>query len=105
MQQLTLSVSRRRNQVVILRDLSLVENSATRIDLAGIAKRIVRSVFSAQASYCVGAAAVAAIWWHNLTIADAVAAGEAAALDCLLALPWGMAAIIRSWCSAKGGEL
>lgn len=99
-----MSASRRRNQVVILRDLSLVENSATRIDLAGIAKRVARCVFSVQATYCVAATAVAAIWWHNITIADAVAAGEAAALDCLLALPWGIAAIVRAWKKQKGGE-
>ncbi|WP_289747083.1 hypothetical protein [Paramuribaculum intestinale] len=84
--------------------LTVPVKGAKTAGFAATVKRIALNVFSAEASAAVAVAAVAAIWWHNLTIADAVAAGEAVAIDCMLALPWGMAAIIRSWRSAKRGE-
>lgn len=59
-------------------------------------RRIARAVFSARVSAIVAAVAIAAMWWHNITIADTIEAQEAVSLDCLLAMPWGIVRAVRA---------
>lgn len=58
--------------------------------------RIVRALFSAQVSTVVAILVVAAMWWHNISIADTLEAQRAVGLDCLCGLPWGIVWAIRA---------
>lgn len=71
-------------------------------------RRIVRALFSAKASTAVACICVAAVWWHNITIDNTIAAQEAVGFDCLMALPWGFVWAIRASRMSlpeEGGEL
>lgn len=59
-------------------------------------RRIVRAVFSAKVSAAVAIIACAAIWWHNITIANTIEAQRAVAFDCLLAMPWAFVWAFRA---------
>lgn len=58
--------------------------------------RIVRAVFSAKVSTAVAIIAGAAMWWHDLTIADTIEAQRAVGLDGLLAMPWAIVWAFRA---------
>ena len=80
-------------------------------------RNIFRALFCEKVSMAVAFVVVAAMWWHNITIDDNIAAGEQVATDCLYAMPWGIVWAIRatladfksdksstkSLCSAKKG--
>lgn len=71
-------------------------------------RRIARAVFSARVSAIVAAVTIAAMWWHNITIADTIEAQEAVGLDCLIGMPWGLVWAIRATrmpMPEEGGEL
>lgn len=53
-------------------------------------RRIVRALFGEKVSMVVGAALVIAIWWHIISIENVTEAQEAAGMDCLYAMPWGI---------------
>lgn len=59
-------------------------------------RRIVSALFSAQVSTVVAILVVAAMWWHNISIADTLEAQRAVGLDCLCGLPWGIVWAIRA---------
>lgn len=59
-------------------------------------RRIVRALFGAKVSTVVAVTVVAAMWWHNITIADTIEAQEAVAFDCLLGMPWAIVWAIRA---------
>lgn len=58
-------------------------------------RRIFSAVFSAKVSTVVAVITIAAMWWHNITIANTIEAQEAVGVDCLLAMPWGIVWAIR----------
>ena len=65
-----------------------------------------RTVFNSKVTMAVTFALISVMFYHIVTISDAVAMGEAIAKDCLCALPWGLVAATRATLSAKeGGEL
>lgn len=69
--------------------------------------RIVRAMFSAKASTVVAVIILAAMWWHNISIADTLEAQRAVGIDCLLAMPWALVWAIRASrmpMSKEGGE-
>lgn len=57
--------------------------------------RIVRAMFSPMVSTAVAVIVIAAMWWHNITIANTIEAQEAVGFDCLLGMPWGIVWAIR----------
>lgn len=57
---------------------------------------ILRVGFGTKISAVAVAMGLSAMWWHNITIADTIAAQSAVANDCLYMLPWGIAWAIRS---------
>ena len=59
-------------------------------------RRIANAMFSARVSTVVAAVTIAAMWWHNITIADTIEAQEAVGLDCLIGMPWGIVWAIRA---------
>lgn len=61
-------------------------------------RNIVRAIFCEKVSMAVAVVLVCAMWWHNITIADNIAAGEQVATDCLYAMPWGIVWAIRASC-------
>ena len=65
------------------------------INLRGVAMRAISTLFSRRVSLIVAGAVIAAIWWHNFTIADTIAAQDAVAIDCLCGLPWAIAWAVR----------
>ena len=70
-------------------------------------RSMARILFSAKVSTVVAVIVVAAIWWHNISIADTVEAQETVGLDCLAMLPWGIAWTLRTISATeikKGGE-
>lgn len=69
-----------------------------------VARKAFRAMFCEKASMAVAVALVCAMWWHIVSIDGTLAIGEAVATDCLYALPWGIAYIVRSLSSKKGGE-
>lgn len=58
--------------------------------------RIARALFSAKATAAVSVLALAAMWWHNVTVSDVMASQQAVALDAALAFPWLLTAAIRA---------
>ena len=54
-------------------------------------------------SAVVAAVALSAMWWHNITIANDIAAQEAVLADALCALPWGIVWTFRATFPAKKG--
>lgn len=72
-------------------------------------RAIFRALFCEKVSMAVAVVCVCAMWWHNITIADNIAAGEAVATDCLYALPWGIVwafrATVADFKAKKGGKL
>lgn len=73
-------------------------------------RRILRTLFSPDASLCVASLATVAMWWHIATIPGGVHMQEAVAVDCLVAFPWAAVAAIRSTVHAlrdirKGGAI
>lgn len=70
-------------------------------------RNIVKALFSAKASMAVAIVCLCAMWWHNISIADAIEAQKAIAFDAILAMPWGIAWLIRSSIrhnAQKGGK-
>lgn len=70
-------------------------------------RRIVSALFSAQVSTVVAILVVAAMWWHNISIADTLEAQRAVGFDCLLGMPWAIVWTIRATfmpMPEKGGE-
>lgn len=72
-------------------------------------RNILRVAFCEKVSMAVAAVLICFMWWHNITIEDNIAAGEAVATDCLYALPWGIVWAIRTTLSEfkaakKGGN-
>lgn len=59
-------------------------------------RRIASAMFSARVSTVVAAVTIAAMWWHNITIADTIEAQEAVGLDCLIGMPWAFVWAIRA---------
>ena len=79
----------------------------TNIALKSWGKSVTRcaaALFGPAACWTAAGLLMAAMLWHNLTAADTIAAGEAVAKDCLLALPWGAAAAVRATISAIKDE-
>lgn len=66
-------------------------------------RRIFGALFSARMSAVVAAVALSAMWWHNITIANDIAAQEAVLADALCALPWGLVWTFRATFPAKKG--
>lgn len=66
-------------------------------------RRIVSTLFSARVSAAFAALFLAALWWHNIAITDTVEAQCALGVDCLLALPYAIAWVLRP-SATKGGE-
>lgn len=120
MNALTLSATRRRKPLVILNALAIerlstkslrsAKNSSTPISVRltralsaawlwtrsnCTPRRIFSAVFSAKVSTVVAVIIIAAMWWHNITIADTIEAQEAVGVDCLLGMPWGIVWAIR----------
>lgn len=122
MNALTLSASRRRDQVVILSALDLSAQLSTsrserlshalsqvwqRVLCKCTPGRIVRALFSAKVSTAVAFVCVTAMWWHNISIDSILEAQEAVAFDCLCAMPWGIVWTIRATVASfkeKGGN-
>lgn len=69
--------------------------------------QILRFAFCEKVSMSVAVVLICAMWWHNITIADTIAAGEQVATDCLYAMPWGIVwafrATIADFKAAKKG--
>jgi hypothetical protein len=59
-------------------------------------RRIVSPLFSARVSTAMAIVVVAAMWWHNISIADDIAAQKAVGYDCLLGMPWAIAWAVRA---------
>ena len=71
------------------------------------AATVINTIFSRRVSAAVVIAGTAAIWWHLFTVADTVAAQQAAGIDCLAMLPWGIAWTLRTLSATEikeGGE-
>lgn len=69
-------------------------------------RRIFAALFSARVSLVAAAVALSAMWWHNITIANDIAAQEAVLVDALCVLPWAIVWAFRDTFHAqKGGEL
>lgn len=66
-------------------------------------RRIVSTLFSARVSGAFAALFLAALLWHNISITDTVEAQRALGVDCLLALPYAIAWVLRP-SATKGGE-
>lgn len=121
MNALTLSASRRRDKVVILTGLRFEAKSANHFPGVGqilsraisrarrtfTPRRILRAMFSTRVTTAAVFLAIAAMWWHNVSISDTLAAQRAAAIDCFISLPW-MAVwawrTTRSTATEKGGD-
>ncbi|MEE0979584.1 MAG: hypothetical protein UH625_09285 [Muribaculaceae bacterium] len=72
-------------------------------------RNIFRALFCENVSMAVAAVLICFMWWHNITIEDNIAAGEAVATYCLYALPWGIVWAIRATladfkAAKKGGK-
>jgi len=75
--------------------------------LVSAAASVINTIFSRRVSAAVAIAGTAGMWWHLLTIADTVAAQQAAGIDCLAMLPWGIAWTLRTLSATEdkeGGE-
>lgn len=123
MKAFTLLATRRRKPLVILTGLNIEAKYSTSISdrltsaltNAGAwlkcnctPRRIVRALFSAKVSTAVACVCVAAMWWHNISIDNTIAAQEAVGFDCLLAMPWAIVWAVRATrmsLQQKGGEL
>ncbi len=92
-----------RSPLVILTGHNLTAKCSTN-HFREAGKMVFRTLFSTKATIAVAAIGAAAIWCHNIAIADAVEASRAVATDCLLMLPWGIVWAIRSTLSKEGGE-
>lgn len=57
---------------------------------------ILRAMFCARVSMAVAVVVVAAMWWHNITIADTLAAQKAVGTDCLYGMPWAIVWAFRA---------
>lgn len=66
-------------------------------------RRIAGTLFSARVSATFAALFLAALLWHNISITDTVEAQRALGVDCLLALPYAIAWVLRP-SHTKGGE-
>ena len=70
-----------------------------------------RFTFSEKVSLAVAAVVIAAMYWHNITIADTLAAQHAVGMDCIFGMPWALVWCFRATRSAstnlkkqEGGE-
>lgn len=70
-------------------------------NLRAVALRAIGAAFSPKASLIAGCIVAALMYFHFMTIADAVAAQRAIAIDCLYLSPWGIAWLLRN--IRKGG--
>lgn len=110
MNALTLSATRRRKPLVILTGLNIEAKSSTPIRVSitrtlsaawrwsrsnCTPRRIFSAVFSAKVSTVVAVILIAAMWWHNITIANTIEAQETVGFDCLLGMPWAIVWAIR----------
>lgn len=79
--------------------------SATRRALSPAS--LLRVLFGRRACMVAGGLMLAAIWAHGIAIEPVADAQRAVALDCLCALPWGVAALARAIKNAnkEGGAL
>lgn len=71
------------------------------------AKKAFRALFSSKATLAAAILCACAVWWDALTIADTIDAQAAIAIDCLLAMPWGIIGVLRAIrkpMPEKGGE-
>ena len=59
-------------------------------------RNIVRAVFSPKVSMAVGTVVVLAMWWHNISIADAADASRAVGTDALAGMPWAIVWAFRA---------
>ena len=66
-----------------------------------VALRAISAAFSPKASLIAACIVAALMYFHFMTIADTLAAQHAIAIDCLYALPWGIAWLLRN--IRKGG--
>lgn len=103
----TLSAKYSTSGAALSRALSL---AWSKLRCACAPRRIFRALFSENVSLCVAALAAGAMWWHIATLPGGIPMQEAIATDCLLALPWGAVAAIRSTIRAfrdirKGGAI
>lgn len=57
---------------------------------------ILRALFCAKVSMAVATVVVSAMWWHNITIADTLAAQKAVGIDGLLGMPWAVVWAFRA---------
>lgn len=69
-----------------------------------VARKAIRAIFSEKGSIVAAAAVIAMMTHHVATTTDTIASQRAVAIDCLCLLPWGIAYIVRSLSSKKGGE-
>lgn len=83
---------------------AIVSAGEIRRKLSTAMASILRGIFSERGTMAAAAIAIGAMAWHIGTITDTLAAQRVVAIDCLCLLPWGIAYIIRSLSSKKGGE-
>ena len=110
MNALTMSATRRRDKVVILTGPAIGAQSSTpiadrvaRVVVPALCRawwwctptNIVRALFSSRACAVVATVALAAAWWHAVSIADPAETQAAVGADCLAMMPWAVAAAIR----------
>lgn len=99
MNALTLTATRRRKTLVNLNGSARGAKYVTLL--------IARNLFGEKASIAATAICVCAVWWHAISAADMVAAGESIATDCLYAAPWALvsaARFINSFMKKGGAE-
>lgn len=82
---------------------AIVSVGDIRRKLSAATASILRGVFSERGAMVAAAIAIGAMAWYIGTITDTIAAQRAVAIDCLCLLPWGIAYIVRSLSSKKGG--
>lgn len=70
--------------------------------LCRAAKLAADTLLSTRTSIAAIAAVAALMWWHNISIADTIAAQRAVGFDALAALPWMAIIAVREL--SKGGE-
>lgn len=70
-------------------------------------RNIVRAIFSSRMSAAVATVITAVMWWHIMTVDNAIEMQHTVAIDCLLGTPWGIVWAIRTTLMSmpkKGGE-
>lgn len=111
MSALSLTASRRRDQVVILNAIRYDSQCAPRFnirmaDVLRLCGRVISWPFTANGTLAAIYAVCMMMWWHNLSIDGTLDAQRAVAIDALCLTPWAVAWTIRffSWANREGGE-